>query len=141
VSESYVPAAVRRQVRERAGDCCEYCLLATEDAFFPHEPDHILAVKHGGVGALANLAWACFDCNRFKGSDIASRDVVSGELVPLFHPRMHRWDEHFQLAGGRIIPLTPIGRVTAFLLKFNLPQRVEVRNTLARTGQYPRGAG
>jgi len=139
VSETYVPAAVRRQVRARAGDRCEYCLLAEDDAFFPHEPDHILALKHGGVGTLDNLAWACFDCNRFKGSDIASRDVVSGELVPLFHPRMHRWDEHFQLEGGRIIPLTPIGRVTAFLLKFNLSQRVEVRATLARTGRYPRG--
>jgi hypothetical protein len=43
------------------------------------------------------------------------------------------------LEGGRIIPLTPIGRVTAFLLKFNLSQRVEVRATLARTGRYPRG--
>ena len=82
MSESYVPAAVRRQVRERAGDCCEYCLLAAEDAFFPHEPDHILAVKHGGVGTLANLAWACFDCNRFKGSDIASCDVVSTLGLP-----------------------------------------------------------
>ena len=50
MSETYVPAAVRRQVRARAGDRCEYCLLAEDDAFFPREPDHILALKHGGVG-------------------------------------------------------------------------------------------
>ena len=69
MSETYLPANVRRQVRERAGGRCEYCLLAEDDAFFPHEPDHILAVKHGGTGTLDNPAWACFDCNQFKGSE------------------------------------------------------------------------
>ena len=138
MSESYVSAALRRQIRERAQSCCEYCLLAEDDAFFPHEPDHILAVKHGGVSALDNLAWACFDCNRFKGSDIAARDTVSGALVPLFHQRLHIWNEHFRIKDGHIMPLTAIGRVTTFLLKFNLPQRIEVRNTLSQTGRYPR---
>ena len=97
MSESYIRAALRRQVRERADSCCEYCLLAEADAFFPHEPDHIIAVKHGGANALNNLCWACFDCNRFKGSDIASHDAISGELVPLFNPRTHIWSEHFQV--------------------------------------------
>jgi HNH endonuclease len=137
VSEAYVPAAIRRQVRERVDGCCEYCLLMEDDAFFPHEPDHIIAVKHGGMSTLENLAWACFDCNRFKGSDIASLDAVSGDLIPLFNPRIHSWYEHFQLAGAQIFPLTPIGRVTTALLKFNLPQRVEVRETLILAGRYP----
>lgn len=136
-----MPAARRRQVRARAGDCCEYCLLAEDDAFFPHEPDHIIAGKHGGRSTLENLAWACFDCNRFKGSDIASVDTMSGALTPLFNPRQHRWSEHFQLQDAHILPLSPIGRVTATLLKFNLPQRVEVRATLSRTGRYPRRTG
>jgi hypothetical protein len=130
---------VRRQVYERAGGCCEYSLLAEEDAFFPHEADHIMAVKHGGASTLENLALACFDCNRFKGSDIASRDPVSGELVPLFNPRTQRWNEHFRLETGQILPLTAVGRVTTFLLKFNVPQRIEVRATLTRTGRYPGG--
>lgn len=137
MSEFYIRAALRRQIRERAGSCCEYCLLAEADAFFPHEPDHIIAIKHGGPNTLDNLCWACFDCNRFKGSDIASHDTIRGELVPLFNPRNHIWNEHFQIQDGQIIPLTSIGRVTAFLLKFNLPTRVEVRETLARTGRYP----
>jgi len=38
---------------------------------------------------------------------------------------------------GRILPLTPAGRATERLLKFNLPERVEVRKTLARVGRYP----
>jgi hypothetical protein len=99
----------------------------------------LIAAKHGGVSTLENLALACFDCNRFKGSDIASRDAVSGELVPLFNPRTQRWNEHFRLEGGQILPLTSVGRVTTLLLKFNLPQRIEVRTTLARTGRYPGG--
>ena len=52
---------------------------------------------------------------------------------------MHIWNEHFRIKDGQIMPLTAMGRVTAFLLKFNLPQRVEVRNILAQTGHYPRG--
>jgi hypothetical protein len=139
VSEFTVSVAVRRQVRARAAGRCEYCLLAEADAYFPHEADHIIAVKHGGRSTFANLAWACFDCNRFKGSDIASLDVVTQALVPLFHPRAHVWLEHFHLAGGEIQPLTPIGRVTVALLKLNLPPRVEVRATLVQTGQYPPG--
>jgi HNH endonuclease len=79
---------MRRQVRARAAGRCEYCLLADADTFFPHEADHIIAVKHGGVSTGENLAGACFDCNRFKGSDIASLDVVTQALVPLFHPCM-----------------------------------------------------
>jgi hypothetical protein len=138
MSEAYVPAAMRREVRERAHGCCEYCLLAEDDAYFPHEPDHIISLKHRGLSVRENLAWSCFDCNRFKGSDIASLDPISGVLVSLFNPREDSWYEHFQFEGGAILPLTPIGRATAALLKFNLPQRVEVRATLAQASRYPR---
>lgn len=122
-----ISASLRRQVRERASKRCEYCLLAETQAFFPHEPDHIIAQKHGGVPTLENLALACFDCNRFKGSDIASLDPVSGKVTPLFNPRTQRWAEHFELVDGCIIPQTAVGRATARLLRFNLSQRIEVR--------------
>ncbi len=115
---------------------CEYCLLSEDDAFFSHEPDHIIAKKHGGETSLANLAWSYFECNRFKGSDIASRDDSSGDLSPLFNPRTDRWAEHFVLHGGTIQPLTAVGRVTAQLLKLNLPVRLEVRETLVAARRY-----
>lgn len=57
------------------------------DAFFPHEPAHIIAVKHGGETSEENLALSCFVCYRFKGSDVSSIDPVSGQLVPVFNPR------------------------------------------------------
>jgi len=62
-----------------------------------HEPDHIIAKKHGGETALGNLANACFDCNRFKGSDIASLDPLTQDLVPLYNPRVALWRDHFVL--------------------------------------------
>jgi len=133
----YIPVVLRRKVRERSGNRCEYCLLSEDHAFFSHEPDHIIAEKHGGQTNILNLALACFDCNRFKGSDIASIDPTNGDLVPLFNPRTQGWNQHFKIEAGAIVPLTPIGRATAQLLKFNLPARVEVRETLARTGRYP----
>jgi HNH endonuclease/Domain of unknown function (DUF4351) len=105
--------------------------LDDDDAYFSHEPDHIIAEKHGGVTTLENLAWACFDCNRFKGSDIATRDLLTGNLVPLFNPRTQLWHEHFAIHEGTICPLTAVGRATALLLKLNLPKRVEVRQVLA----------
>ena len=137
MNEARILASLRREVRERAEERCEYCLLSESQAFFPHEPDHLIALKHGGRSTAANLALACSDCNRFKGSDIASIDAVTGKLVPLFNPRTQKWFAHFRLIGGQIIPLTPTGRVTEQLLRLNLPRRVEIREQLVALGLYP----
>jgi len=137
MTQTRISAALRREVRERAGERCEYCLLAESEAFFPHEPDHLIARKHGGETVSANLALACLDCNRFKGPNIASLDPITGELVPLFNPRTQRWSEHFKLNGGRIVPLTAVGRVTEKMLRLNLPVRVEARERWAALGLSP----
>lgn len=137
MSLGFLPVALRHQVRERAGKRCEYCLFAEEHAYFPREPDHIIAEKHGGTSTLENLALACFDCNRFKGSNIASLDPLSSELEQLFNPRTQVWNEHFKVLGGEIVPLTAIGRVTERILRLNLSKRLELREILAEMGQYP----
>jgi hypothetical protein len=36
---SYVSAQLRREVIERAGNCCEYCRISQEDQFFAFEID------------------------------------------------------------------------------------------------------
>ena len=137
MTQTRISAALRREVRERARERCEYCLLGESQAFFPHEPDHLIALKHGGKTVSANLALACFDCNRFKGSDIASLDPSSGVLVALFNPRTQEWSEHFRLNGGEIIPLTAVGRATEAMLRLNLPERIEARKRWAALGLYP----
>lgn len=134
----YVSAALRREVRLRAGGRCEYCLLAEDDAFFPHEPDHVIAEKHGGATDLGNLALSCFECNRHKGTDLASIDAETGALVALFHPRLDVWREHFRATDDGVIEArTASGRVTVAVLRVNAPARVEVRRLLAEVGRWP----
>jgi hypothetical protein len=133
-----VPETLRRQVRERAGRCCEYCLVHEEDMFLPYEPDHIIAEKHNGKTALENLAWSCAICNRYKVSDISSIDPLHDTVVPLFNPRKHQWKCHFRLNGPHIEPLTSNGRATEFLLGMNTQERLNHRLVLIANGRYPR---
>lgn len=121
---TYIPAALRREVAERAGNRCEYCLLPAEVAFFPHEVDHVVAEKHGGATDIDNLAFACWRCNRHKGSDLTSFDPQTGQLSPLFNPRAQAWSEHFAREGERIIGLTSEGRTTVSLLRLNSEERL-----------------
>ncbi len=130
MSPAYVPAALRRLVYEHAGGYCEYCLIPETVVFATHEIDHIVAQKHGGVTEADNLALACALCNKYKGSDLASLDPETGRLVPLYHPRQHRWADHFQVHSAQFVPLTPTGRVTVRLLQLNHPDRVEERAPL-----------
>ena len=137
MSAQWVPVAVRVAVQQRAGGCCEYYRIHEEDVLVPHEPDHIIAEQHGGQATEENLAFACYHCNRNKGTNLASIDLETGQTVFLFRPRLDSWPEHFKLEGARIVPLTPAGRATAALLHFNSPARVEFRETLASAGRFP----
>ena len=131
-----VSASMRRAVIERAHACCEYCGMPDTETLVPHEPDHVVAMQHGGQTALENLAYACFQCNRRKGPNVASLDPQTGLVTPLFHPRTDRWDHHFHLSGALIEPRTPIGRATAFLLRLNDAARVTTRANLLDRGRY-----
>jgi len=136
--KTYIPERLRELVMRRANTRCEYCLLHRDDEpVYPHEIDHVIAEKHSGPTAAYNLAFACFYCNRFKGTDIASIDPLTGEIVPLFNPRTQLWDEHFILDGPLIIPLTGVGRTTVRLLQMNRPRIVQRRTYLIQLGRYP----
>jgi hypothetical protein len=135
---SYVSASLRREVIERAGNCCEYCLVSQEDRFFAYETDHIIAIKHGGPTTSDNLCWSCYLCNGFKGSDLCSVDWDgTGAIVSLFNPRKHKWSDHFRLNGAKIIPITAEGRVTVLLLKLNSIDHVRDRESLIQSNRYP----
>ena len=134
-----VPDRLRRQVQERAQGRCEYCLIHESDMYYPHEPDHVIAEKHGGPTSFENLAWPCFYCNRFKGSDLASIAPASGKAVFLFHPLEQRWNRHFRLNGALIEGITTSGRATVALLYMNDAERVAYRLGLIEIGHYPTG--
>lgn len=140
MSTTHISAALRREVIQRAGDCCEYCHIAQEDMFFAFEIDHIIAEKHSGPTQANNLCLSCPECNAHKGSDIASVDWANGEeIVALYHPRRHAWVDHFLLdaVSGLIEPLSAEGRVTVFLLRLNDADHVMDRKLLIEAGRYP----
>jgi hypothetical protein len=126
---TYVPSALRREVIERAGNRCEYCQLRDELAFYPHEVDHVIAEKHGGMTEIENLAYACWRCNRHKGSDLTSFDPETQQLSPLFNPRTQVWTEHLAFDGERVAGLTPEGRTTVNLLQLNVEERLIERRS------------
>lgn len=127
---------LRRLVIERAGNRCEYCLLPQTAAFHKHEPDHIVPVQHGGKTDESNLALACMRCNRYKGPNVGSIDPLTDKLVPFFNPRIHEWENHFELEGAMVHPLTPEARVTVKILRLNDEDRLVERLRLLATGLY-----
>jgi hypothetical protein len=123
VSQAYIPASLRRLVEQRAGHKCEYCLLPTEVAFFPHEIDHVILEKHNGLTNADNLALTCWRCNRHKGTDLGSFDPQTGNFSFLFNPRVQQWSEHFTLSQVDLLGLTSEGRTTVQLLQMNTDER------------------
>lgn len=131
-----VTRQLRRLIVARADFRCEYCHLSEANTSARHTVDHIIAVKHGGPTKPDNLALACVECNSNKGSDIATIDPESGELVPVFNPRLHNWDEHFAFDGVMIVGLTPIGRGTVRMLQFNEPVQLQRRAGATRSAGW-----
>ncbi len=124
---AYVSDALRLFVAERASLSCEYCLLPNSLSFYPHELDHVVALKHQGQTTADNLAYACWRCNRFKGSDLGSFDPETNDFCFIFNPRKQVWAEHFLLKAGQITGQSPEGRTTATLLKLNTSDRIQER--------------
>jgi hypothetical protein len=125
-------AAIRKLVRERAGDRCEYCRLpqAAVDATF--HVDHVVAQQHVDEPEddPKGLALACDRCNFCKATNLSSIDPVTRKIVRLFNPRQDAWDEHFVMEGAEIVGLTPTGRATVRLLQMNAKHRLELRDWL-----------
>lgn len=128
---------LRRRVRRRARNRCEYCQLPQAAIRPRHQVDHIIASQHEGGDAPSNLALACIHCNLHKGPNIAGRDPQTGELTRLFHPRRDRWKLHFAWNEAWLIGLTPVGRTTVNVLAMNDPLLVGAREALIALGRFP----
>ena len=113
----------------RAGHRCEYCQAPADTFNFRFEVEHIFPVSRGGTDDLSNLALACRSCNQYKSNRINGFDDVTQANVRLFNPRLDTWSEHFvfQPDTSEIVGLTPIGRVTATLLRFNSDEQLVAR--------------
>ncbi len=132
----------RQAVRERAGDCCEYCRLPASGGTVAFHVDHIVPLKHGGSDDSDNLCLACYRCNAHKSHDLTGVDPLTQEITQLFHPRHQRWPDHFIIQDDmRIEGITPEGRTTVRVLQMNDGDRVENRQILAEIGEYPCSKG
>jgi hypothetical protein len=133
-----ISAERRRYVRERAGDCCEYCRVADDGRLSRLHVDHIIALKHGGTDEDNNLCLACYKCNSYKGSNVAALDPITGDATKLYHPRQQNWDEHFEInPDATLVGLTPEGRATLEVLRINDKSRVRTRRLAQMAGDYP----
>jgi HNH endonuclease len=133
--------AMAKFVRDRAGNCCEYCRLPQTYSSTPFQIDHIIAEQHEGQTEPANLAFACLADNNHKGPNLAGIDPKTGKKARLFNPRRHKWSRHFRWRGPLLAGRTAIGRATIAVLAINLPHRVAQRAALMAEGVWPQPQG
>lgn len=132
MSAERVPASMQRRVRERAADRCEYCGIeqSTQEATF--HIDHITPRVVGGATSLENLALACVSCSLRKGARQMAIDPLTGDTVPLLHPRNDAWSMHLRTTEeGAVEGVTPTGRATVDALKMNRPLAIALRREAA----------
>ena len=133
--KNYVPASLRKQVRERANTRCEYCLELEYFATASFHIDHIISEQHDGLTVVENLAFACGPCNLFKGPNLVTTLPGHEGYINLFHPRKELWADHFVLEpDGSIKGLTLTGTATAKLLNFNTTEQLIARKRLIDIG-------
>lgn len=132
-------AKLRQQVMQRARGLCEYCY--SQQRYCPDRfvCDHIFPVSFGGETTIANLAFACIGCNSKKGNERQALDSLTGEWVPLYHPRKHIWSDHFRWSDDflRLIGVSPVGRATIHKLDLNRANVVNLRRLLITFKEHP----
>ena len=128
---------LEREVRRRADERCEYCLMPEAASALKHVVDHIIAIQHNGQTVSDNLALCCGRCNLYKGPNLAGIDPATRKMVRLFNPRADEWKEHFRWEGATAVGVTEIGRATIAVLMINKPYRVAARQAVMEVGKYP----
>ncbi|WP_235526708.1 hypothetical protein [Nostoc piscinale] len=70
---------------------------------------------------------------------IAGYEPLTGETVPLYHPRQQLWNENFAWNHDftLVIGLTPTGRATVETLQLNREGVVNLRRVLYAMGEHP----
>ena len=126
-------------VAERAAHRCEYCHAPEAIFNFPFEVEHIVPTARGGGDNESNWALSCRACNLHKSDHMEAMDPQTRAVVPLFHPRWHRWEEHFSVeeSTGALLGLTAIARSTIGRLRVNRPAQLAARRQWMRLKLFP----
>lgn len=141
MSEWRLTPRQKRTVARRAKDCCEYCQSQARFSPAPLSVEHIVPRTRGGTVESSNLALSCQGCNNRKYTSTQAIDPVTGKTVPLYHPRQHRWNDHFVWSSDStlMVGLTPIGRATIEKLQLNRDGVVNLRRVLRAVKEHPPG--
>lgn len=134
----HIPLRLIQEVRDRACEACEYCLLPQSSQEATFHIDHIVPRREGGETDVANLALACVTCSLRKGARMFAIDPQTQATVRLFHPREETWSEHFRLNDEfEFEGLSPIGRATIVAMGMNRPAIISIRKELHFLGRFP----
>jgi hypothetical protein len=119
--------------------CCAYCHSPRQFLAAGLERDHIIPLSKGGTNTAENICWACHKCNQFKAAKLLVSDPTTEDAVPLFHPNLQIWRDHFAFSedSATIIGLTPTGRATVHALKINRPELIALRLNWQELGWKP----
>lgn len=136
---AYIPVELQRKIRTRFADCCAYCRTAEALTATTFEFEHIVPRSAGGETVWENICLACPNCNRYKADRQNIIDPVTEQVVPLFHPQLQVWKEHFSWNedASLMIGFTDIGRATIVGLKMNRSPLVRVRKMWVKLGEHP----
>ena len=136
---AYVPADLKRRVREHFFECCAYCRTAERLTVAIFECEHILPRSAGGETVFENLCLACPTCNRYKSSRTEAMDPGTQNSVSLFHPQREEWAHHFSWSEGATVidAGTATGRATIAALRMNRTQLIRVRRMWVAMGEHP----
>lgn len=134
-----ITEALRREIRDVAGQRCGYCLSRQDLVLGVLEIEHIVPLTKGGTDEKANLWLSCSLCNRYKATQIAASDPQTDATVPLFNPRKDKWHDHFDWSSDGVLVLgsTARGRATIQALRLNNELAVEVRRNWVLAGWHP----
>ena len=88
-----ISAALRKQVRRRAGYLCEYCHSSEEASTSQFTLDYLQPVSLGGSDELINLALACHRCNTRRYNFVTGIDPQTGSTAPLCSG-LARWEAY-----------------------------------------------
>lgn len=135
----YLSGKLRRQLEEADDHRCAYCHTTQFNSGQRMVADHIIPESKGGETAFENLCFACHLCNEFKGSRTIGVDPITGQPVPLFHPRQQSWFDHFawEESATRVIGVTAVGRATVIALQMNHEAIVPARQRWVSGGWHP----
>jgi len=137
--KNYLPSVLRISVAERAGYLCEYCRCRSDCACESFEVEHIIPTSKGGTDDVENLAYSCRGCNSRKSDRTEAIDPFTQKYEPIFHPRLHLWEDHFAWDDTYeyVLGISPVGRATTQALQLNRKGVINLRKLMKLGGIHP----